>query len=644
MAGQHEGYALGVDLGTSNTVAVLRWPDGRTRPLLVDGQPVLPSGVYADADGRLHVGRDARRLAQADPGRYEPNPKRRIDDPAVRLGDREYVPADLLAAVLHAVGQAAVAAVGFLPPAVVTCPASWDAARRQVLFDALLRAGWPQAAEHTLSGPTPPGTRLLREPVAAARYYTQVLRRPVPVGGSIAVFDLGGGTLDVAVLRNEGADPWGDSGFTVTAAGGAPDLGGLDLDAALVGRLGELVAATHPADWERLTDPADAGQWRDRHQLWEGVREAREMLSRATVAPVVVPRSQAVVRLTREDLERVAAPLLRRAVEETRKVVAAAGLTPEQLAGLFLVGGPTRMPLVARLLHAELGIAPTVLEQPELPVAEGALTDLPTPRPAPRRRPRRPGRPPEAYRPPCRPPEAYRPPCRLPEASRPPCRLPEASRPPCRARRAPAARRRPCRPAACRPPGSTARRGSRCRPPARRRVPGASRSPARRSRAHPSRVRPPHRRPGRCGAGARSGSPSPPSPRSSGWAAGPRCGLPGTPIRPWSSTSTRSSASGPATSARRRRSPRCSATPGTWRTRCPTTAWRSWRSTRTPGRSGGGSRPPSRRSSGTGSWPCPAPWRCSPARSARTPRASWSCATPAPGSCGGGGRSPATTR
>ncbi|MFG1950962.1 Hsp70 family protein [Micromonospora sp. NPDC048830] len=382
MAGQHEGYALSVDLGTSNTVAVLRWPDGRTRPLLVDGQPVLPSGVYADADGRLHVGRDARRLAQADPGRYEPNPKRRIDDPVVRLGDREYVLADLLAAILHVVGQAAVAAVGFLPPAVVTCPASWDDAQRQVLFDALLRAGWPQAAEHTLSGPTPPGTRLLREPVAAARYYTQVLRRPVPVGGSIAVFDLGGGTLDVAVLRNEGADPWGDSGFTVTAAGGAPDLGGLDLDAALVGRLGELVAGTHPADWQRLDRPADATQWRDRHQLWESVREAREMLSRATVAPLVVPGSQAVVRLTREDLDRVAAPLLRRAVEETRKVVAGAGLTPERLAGLFLVGGPTRMPLVARLLHAELGVAPTVLEQPELPVAEGALTDLPTPRPS----------------------------------------------------------------------------------------------------------------------------------------------------------------------------------------------------------------------------------------------------------------------
>ena len=93
-------YALGVDLGTSNTVAILRWPDGRTRPLLFDGQPVMPSGVLLDDQGRLHVGRDAQRLAQADPARYEPNPKRRIDEPAVLLGDREVPTVDLLAALL----------------------------------------------------------------------------------------------------------------------------------------------------------------------------------------------------------------------------------------------------------------------------------------------------------------------------------------------------------------------------------------------------------------------------------------------------------------------------------------------------------------------------------------------------------------
>jgi molecular chaperone HscA len=61
------GFAIGVDLGTSNTVAVVRRPDGRTRPLLVDGVPVPPSGVYLDEQGRLHVGRDAQRLAQVEP-------------------------------------------------------------------------------------------------------------------------------------------------------------------------------------------------------------------------------------------------------------------------------------------------------------------------------------------------------------------------------------------------------------------------------------------------------------------------------------------------------------------------------------------------------------------------------------------------
>ncbi|WP_262287469.1 Hsp70 family protein [Micromonospora sp. MA102] len=377
MSGQRDGFALGVDLGTSNTVAVLRWPDGRTRPLLVEGEPILPSGVYADTDGRLHVGRDALRLAHADPDRYEPNPKRRVDEAEVPLGDRRHPPAELLGAVLRAVGEAAVGALGFLPPAVVTCPATWDAGRRQVLAEALALAGWPSAAEHTLSGPTPPGTRLLREPVAAARYYTEVLRRPVPVGESVAVFDFGGGTLDVAVVRNEGADPWGDSGFTVISCGGLDDLGGLDLDAALLALVGERVAATHPAQWARLREPADTTQWRERLQFVEHVRGAKEMLSRTTAAPVAVPGVPAAVSLTRAELEGVATPLLRRAVAETRRVIAAAGLTPERLAGLFLVGGSSRIPLVARLLHAELGIAPTVLEQPELPVAEGALTDLP---------------------------------------------------------------------------------------------------------------------------------------------------------------------------------------------------------------------------------------------------------------------------
>src|SRR5258706_1105986 len=138
-----QGFAIGVDLGTSNTVAVVRWPDGRTRPLLVDGAPIMPSGVYVDENGRLHVGRDAYRLAGLDPSRFEPNPKRRIDEPTVLLADHQVATVDLLAAILAAVARAAVEAVGFLPSALLTYPAALGSRRRDRLATAARRAGWP---------------------------------------------------------------------------------------------------------------------------------------------------------------------------------------------------------------------------------------------------------------------------------------------------------------------------------------------------------------------------------------------------------------------------------------------------------------------------------------------------------------------
>ncbi|GAB7049648.1 Hsp70 family protein [Catenuloplanes indicus] len=411
-------YGLGVDLGTSNTVAVLRTPDGRTRPLLFDGQPIMPSGVYLDPEGRLHVGRDAQRLAQADPARYEPNPKRRIDETSVLLGDREIPVVDLLAAVLGAVARAAVEAVGFLPPAMLTHPAAWGPVRRATLAEAVARAGWPPVA----AAPGQPGTRFTPEPVAAARYFAEVLHRPVPAGSALAVFDFGGGTLDVAVVRNDGLGPSGRPVFSVVSSGGVADLGGLDLDAALVDHVGRTLTGPAPQPgphatrggsatpgaavttggpqaastgpeispdgptqrldlaaaqaWQALTQPATVTQWRNRRQLWDDVRGAKEMLSRATVAPIAVPGVERAVHLTREELEHVVTPLLRRGVHETAGVIRAAGVTPDRLAGLFLVGGSSRVPMVGRLLHSDLHIPPTVLEQPELPVAEGALAEL----------------------------------------------------------------------------------------------------------------------------------------------------------------------------------------------------------------------------------------------------------------------------
>ena len=355
-----EGFVLGVDLGTSHTVAMLRRPDGRTRPLLFDGRPLLPSAVFLDATGRLHVGQDALRLGHAEPGRIEPNPKRHVDDGEVLLGDAGVPVTDLFAALLRTVAEEAVATAGFLPPAVLTYPAAWGAPRRAVLTAALATAGWPAA------------TQLMPEPVAAAHYFADVLRRPLPVGSSLAVFDFGGGTLDVAVVRNDGPGPDGRPVLVVTASGGADDLGGLDLDAALVDHLGKSLSGAEPEAWHALTDPVTLAQWRARRQFWQDVRGAKEMLSRSAFAPVPVPGVEHAVHLTRDELEAAADPLVRRGVAQAGAVLSASGVAPADLAGLFLVGGSSRVPLVARLLHSELGIAPTVLEQPELPAAEGA--------------------------------------------------------------------------------------------------------------------------------------------------------------------------------------------------------------------------------------------------------------------------------
>src|SRR5918997_3708149 len=94
-----DDYRLGVDFGTSNTVAVLSWPDGHVRPLLFDGSPLLPSAVYAQPGDEPLVGRDAVHAARAVPENFEPHPKRRVDEGTVLLGHAEVAVADLFAAV-----------------------------------------------------------------------------------------------------------------------------------------------------------------------------------------------------------------------------------------------------------------------------------------------------------------------------------------------------------------------------------------------------------------------------------------------------------------------------------------------------------------------------------------------------------------
>ncbi|GAA0479545.1 Hsp70 family protein [Actinoplanes campanulatus] len=341
-------YALGVDFGTSNTVAVARWPDGRARPILVDGSPLLPSAVFADSDGSLLVGRDAVHSARLDPARFEPNPKRRVDDGLVLLGEREFETVELIAAVLARVAEEWHRAVGpHRPEVTLTCPATWGAARRTLLAEAAARAGLE-------------GARLVAEPVAAATYFAEVLGRDVPIGSVVVVHDFGAGTFDTSVVART------SSGFEVLAVDGRDDLGGLDVDAAVVEHL-------RTGDWARLMEPSTVEERRARRQLWDDVRIAKERLSRAQAADFVVPLLDIEAHLTREELETVARPVLEQTVEITRNLLRWADLPDGRLAGVFLVGGASRIPLVATLLHRALGDPPVVIEQPELVVAEGSI-------------------------------------------------------------------------------------------------------------------------------------------------------------------------------------------------------------------------------------------------------------------------------
>jgi len=341
-------HALGVDFGTSNTVAVARWPDGRARPILVDGSPLLPSAVYAEPGGTLAVGRDAVHSARLDPARFEPNPKRRIDDGLVLLGDHEFEVVDLVAGVLARVAEEWHRAVGPVrPDTTLTCPATWGAARRGLLAEAAARAGLE-------------GARLVAEPVAAATYFAEVLGRDVPIGSVVVVHDFGAGTFDASVVARTA------EGFEVMAVDGRDDIGGLDVDAAIVEHL-------RTDEWQRLLEPTTVEERRARRQLWDDVRIAKERLSRAQSADFVVPLLDTEVHLTRDELEKLARPVLDQTVRVTKGLIRWADLPEGRLAGVFLVGGASRIPLVGTLLHRELGEAPVVIEQPELVVAEGSI-------------------------------------------------------------------------------------------------------------------------------------------------------------------------------------------------------------------------------------------------------------------------------
>src|SRR5213078_1061957 len=251
--------------------------------------------------------------------------------------------------------------------------------------------------------------QLIAEPVAAASYFTAILRAAVPVGRSLAIYDLGGGTFDATVVRRTPA------GFQVLSEEGLADVGGLDFDHAIVEHLGQTYQTSHPDQWSALVNPTDANGRRQRRMLYEDVRAAKEMLSRTSSADIHLPGLEVDGHLTREELETLIRPYLERTVTCLARSIAGAGMAPKDLVGIFLVGGSSRIPLCAHLIHTELQVAPTTLEQPETVVVEGALCigaatppvrppmpQLQPPRPAPAGPPRPvvPAQPPRGFQPP----------------------------------------------------------------------------------------------------------------------------------------------------------------------------------------------------------------------------------------------------
>ncbi|WP_410637169.1 Hsp70 family protein [Amycolatopsis sp. lyj-346] len=392
---------LAIDFGTSSTVGVLSAFGRGPRAIEVDGSVTMSSAVFRGDDGLLVVGQDAERRARLDPSRFEPNPKRRIDEGALKLGDAEVPVVDAFAAILRRMGEEAERQLGRPPAQIrVSHPAGWGADRQDVLRAAAAAARFADV-------------RLIPEPVAAAAHYASLGSR---TGGPIGVYDLGAGTFDCAVVGIT------RQGFTVLAEDGLPDLGSLDIDQALLVHIGRAVSHADPAQWQRLLRPQTTADRRTRRALLQDVRDAKESLSRHAQTHVPMAEPFGDVLVSRDELEALVRPSLLRSAELLAATIRRAGLTPAQLSGVYLVGGPSRMPLLATLLGRQLGVAPTTQDQPETAVAFGlhhvplgGATDLTVPAFAPVRPPVTPPRP-QPWQQPARP---YAPPPQSQPQSRP---------------------------------------------------------------------------------------------------------------------------------------------------------------------------------------------------------------------------------
>jgi molecular chaperone DnaK len=344
-------YALGIDLGTTFTAAAV-WRDGRAEiSSLGSRSAAIPSVVVLHENETIITGEAASRRALTAPHRVAREFKRRLGDTTpILLGGSPYSAEALMARVLRAVIDEVTAREGGPPTTVcVSHPANWGPYKTDLLRGAVRGANLEDA-------------RFTTEPEAAAVFYARQQR--MPDDAVIAVYDLGGGTFDAAVLRKN------EDGFEILGRPeGIERLGGIDFDAAV---FAHVVRSLGPA-FEDL-DEDDTATINAVARLRDECTAAKEALSSDTdtTIPVLLPNLNTEIRLTRAELESMVRPALQDSIDALRRALRSAGVTPEQLHSVLLVGGSSRMPIVAQLVGAELGRPVAVDVHPKHAVALGA--------------------------------------------------------------------------------------------------------------------------------------------------------------------------------------------------------------------------------------------------------------------------------
>ncbi len=353
------GWVLAVDFGTSNTAAAhtgIRSGAPETLPLTHQGN-LMSSAVFVESPTAIDVGDVALNRAETNPAAFIPSPKRVVGQGTVHVNGYD-IPASLpVAAVLRFALDRATGVHRGQPPArlVLTHPEGWAPREIEVLREAAAALGYQNDSVATVS-----------EPRAAAHFYTRT--EHLAPGAKIAVFDFGGGTLDVAVLTATSADT-----FEVIAARGDNSLGGKNLDA-LVRRWVDIqLQDENPELLHFLRTAAPAHILRT---LDDSIRRAKELLSSTESATISVVDSRhdrrETLTLTRAEFESIIAPEIERAAALTHTALVDAGLTgPQGLTALYLTGGSSRIPLVQSRIAALGPIA--TLDDPKTVVVQGAL-------------------------------------------------------------------------------------------------------------------------------------------------------------------------------------------------------------------------------------------------------------------------------